>query len=301
MRVGFMGVGYMGHGAAKNIRAKGFHLTVLGNRNRAPVEDLLSRGAEEATSPADLARRSDVVFLCLPSTVEVEEAVYSAEGILGAASPGLVIVDMTTSDPKSTRAIGEALRTREADMVDAPMGRTPKEAEAGELSAFVGGEPTTVDKVMPLISAYSNTIVRTGPLGSGHAMKLVNNFLAIGTSAVVGEALAVGLRLGLDMAVLKQVVDTAGGNSVMFQRYMRWILEGDDSHLQGMMSIAHKDLRYYGRMTDGADVPTMMAEAATQTYQLANKLGYGRQFMPVLPTILANHMDGGQRDLPDRS
>lgn len=103
------------------------------------------------------------------------------------------------------------------------------------------------------------------------------------------------------MAVLKQVVDTAGGNSVMFQRYMHWILEGDDSHLQGMMSIAHKDLRYYRRMTEDADVPTMMAEAATQTYQLANKLGYGRQFLPVLPTILANLMDAGERELPHRS
>lgn len=300
MRVGFMGVGYMGHGAARNMLEKGSPLIVLGHRNRVPVEDLLSRGAEEANSPADLCRRSDVVFLCLPSTVEVEAAVYGKDGLLGAAGPGLVVVDLTTSDPKSTLRIGEDLRRLGADMVDAPMGRTPKEAEAGELSAFVGGEPATVDKVMPLIATYSSTIVRTGPLGSGHAMKLVNNFLAIATSAVVGEALAVGLRLGLDMAVLKQVVDTAGGNSVMFQRFMHWILEGDDSHLQGMMSIAYKDLRYYSRMTDGAEVPTMMAEAATQTYQLANKLGHPRQFLPVLPTILANHMDGGQRKLPDR-
>jgi 3-hydroxyisobutyrate dehydrogenase-like beta-hydroxyacid dehydrogenase len=300
MKVGFMGVGYMGHGAAKNILEKGWPLVVLGNRNRTPVDDLLSRGAEEAASPADLARRSDVVFLCLPSTVEVEAAIHGEEGILGVARPGFVLVDMTTSDPNATRRIGEALRARAADMVDAPMGRTPKEAEAGELSAFVGGEPATVDAVLPLIAAYSTMIVRTGPLGSGHAMKLVNNFLAIATSAVVGEALAASLRLGLDMAVLKQVVDSAGGNSVMFQRYMHWILEGDDSHLKGMMSIAHKDLRYYRRMIDDADVPTMMAEAATQTYRLANKLGHARQFLPVLPTILANHMDGGKRTLPQR-
>ncbi len=299
MQIGFMGVGYMGHGAAKNILAKGYPLTVLGHRNRAPVEDLIARGAKEATSPSALAASCDAMFVCLTSTVEVEATVFG-DGFLDAVRPGFVLVDMTTSDPRSTRQIGELLRARGAALVDAPMGRTPKEAESGELSTFIGGDPATVARVMPVIKTYSTTIVETGPLGSGHTMKLLNNFLAIATSAVVGEALAVALDLGVDMSVLKQVVDTAGGNSVMFQRYMRWVLDGDDSHLQGMMSIAHKDLRYYRRMTDGADVPTTMADAASQTYLLANKLGYERQFMPVLPTILANFMDGGKRPLPDR-
>jgi 3-hydroxyisobutyrate dehydrogenase-like beta-hydroxyacid dehydrogenase len=299
MHIGFMGVGYMGHGAARNILAKGYPLTVLGHRNRVPVDDLVVQGAREASSPAALAASCDAMFLCLPSTVEVEATVFG-DGFLDAVQPGFVLVDMTTSDPRSTRRIGELLRARGADVVDAPMGRTPKEAEAGELSTFIGGDPETVARVLPVIQTYSTTIVETGSLGSGHTMKLLNNFLAIATSAVVGEALAAALTLGVDMRVLKQVVDTAGGNSVMFQRYMRWVLDGDDSHLQGMMSIAHKDLRYYQRMTDDAEVPTTMADAASQTYLLANKLGYERQFMPVLPTILANFMDGGKRPLPDR-
>lgn len=300
MRVGFMGVGYMGHGAAKHILLKGHDLLVLGNRNRAPVDDLVAMGAHEANSPADMAARVEVMFLCLPSTVEVEAAVYGEDGLLAAVRPGFVLVDLTTSDPNSTRRIGADLRAKGADMVDAPMGRTPKEAEKGELSAFVGGDPATLARVMPLIAAYSSTIVETGPLGSGHTLKLINNYLAITTSAVVGEGLAAALRLGIDMKVLKQVVDTAGGNSVMFQRFMHWMLNEDDSHLQGMMSIAHKDLRYYRKMAEAANVPTVLAEAASQTYQLANRLGHGRQFMPVLPTVLANHVDGGNRPLPKR-
>ena len=295
-----MGVGFMGHGAAKNILEKGYPLTVLGHHNRAPVEDLLKRGAQEAHSPADLGLRCDMVFMCLPSTRHVEEAVFGASGILSVARPGFVLIDSTTSEPDATRRIGAALREKGADMVDAPFGRTPKEAELGTLSTFIGGEAATVQRVMPVIRTYATTLVETGTLGSGHTIKLVNNFLALATSAVVGEALSTALRLGLDMRVLKEVVDSAGGNSVMFQRFMNWTLNGDDSDFKAMMSIAVKDLQYYRKIAAPNGGITNLADAATQVYQLANHLGHERQFMPVLPTILANFVDGQNRPLPDR-
>lgn len=300
MRVGYMGVGYMGHGAAKNIKLKGHELVVLGNRNRKPVEDLLAIGATEAKSPADLASRCDVMFMCLPSTVQVEEAVYGADGVLSVARPGFVLVDSTTSDPDSTRRIGADLRAKGADMADAPLGRTPKEAELGKLSCFVGGDKAIVAKVRPIIECFADSIVETGELGSAHTMKLLNNFLAICTSAVVGEGIAAAVRLGVDLEVFKKVVDTSGGNGVMFQRFMPWVLEGDDSHMQGMMSIAYKDLKYYRKLAGQSDLVTIMAEAASQLYALPNRMGHSRQFMSVLPTILANLSDGGKRPLPDR-
>lgn len=300
MRIGYMGVGLMGHGAAKNILEKGYALTVLGHANRAPVEDLLARGAGEARNPAELAGKCDVAFLCLPTTVEVERAVYGENGILSALRPGFILVDSTTSDPVSTRKIGADLRARDADMVDAPLGRTPKEAERGALSSFVGGERATLDRVRPVIATFADTIVETGPLGSAHTIKLLNNFLAIGTSAVVGEALAAAEMLGVDMNIFRQVVETGGANSVMFQRYAHWMLEGDDSHLQGTMRIALKDLRYYRKMADEAHLYTTLAEAASQVYQLANQLGHAKQFMPVLPSVLASFADGKPRKLPER-
>ncbi|MBU3731037.1 MAG: NAD(P)-dependent oxidoreductase [Beijerinckiaceae bacterium] len=300
MRVGYMGVGYMGHGAAKNIKLKGHDLIVLGNRNRKPVEDLLAIGATEAKNPADLASQCDIMFMCLPSTVQVEETVYGPDGVLSVARPGFVLVDSTTSDPDSTRRIGADLRAKGADMVDAPLGRTPKEAELGKLSCFVGGDTATVARVRPVIECFADSIVETGELGSAHTMKLLNNFLAICTSAVVGEGIAAALRLGVDLDVFKKVVDTSGGNGVMFQRFMPWVLEGDDSHMQGMMSIAYKDLKYYRKLAGQSDLVTIMAEAAAQLYALPNRLGHSRQFMSVLPTILANLSDGGKRPLPDR-
>ena len=299
-KIGYTGLGFMGHGAAKNILEKGFSLTVLAHKNRVPIDDLLGRGAQEACSPADLAERADLVFLCLPSSKHVEQAVFGESGILELARPGFVLIDSTTSEPESTRRIGAALRAKGADMLDAPFGRTPKEAELGTLSTFVGGHPDTLERVMPVLATYATTIIKTGQLGTGHTLKLVNNFLAIATSAVVGEALSTALRLGLDMRILKEVVDSAGGNSVMFQRFMRWTLDGDDSDFKGMMSIAVKDLHYYRNIAQNDGGITHLAEAATHIYQLANQLGYERQFMPVLPTILANLVDGKNRPLPQR-
>ncbi|MBL8697096.1 MAG: NAD(P)-dependent oxidoreductase [Alphaproteobacteria bacterium] len=297
-RVGYIGVGLMGHGAAKNILGKGYEMAVLGNRNRVPVDDLVSRGAREAKSPAELARECDVVFMCLPSSVEVERTVYGDGGLLSAARPGLVVVDSTTADPASTRKIGADLRARGADMVDAPVGRTPKEAEAGKLSTFVGGNPDTVARVRPIIASYAEVIIDAGELGAGHMLKLCNNFISIGTCAVISEAVATASKLGVDLRKLFEVVSAGGANSAMFQMVMPWVLEGDDSRLKGPLRIAAKDLRFFCRLAEGAGMASFIAQACSQTYALANAQGHSERFMPTLPGILAELNGGRIRDLP---
>ena len=161
---------------------------------------------------------------------------------------------------------------------------------------FLSSVPETVQRVLPVIRTYANTIVETGELGTGHTIKLLNNFLALATSAVVGEALSTALRLGLDMRILKEVVDSAGGNSVMFQRFMRWTLDGDDSDFKAMMSIAVKDLQYYRRIAQPNGGITNLADAATQVYQIANHLAMNVNSCPCyLPFWLISLM--GRTDL----
>src|SRR3954454_10326752 len=116
-RIGYIGVGLMGHGAAKNIVEKGYPLTIMGHRNRAPVEDLVKRGAKESQSPAEIAGDSDILFLCLPSSVEVEALVYGAGGVLEGAHAGLIVVNSTTADPNSTRCIAADLKAKGARML----------------------------------------------------------------------------------------------------------------------------------------------------------------------------------------
>jgi len=286
-RIGYIGVGLMGHGAAKNILEHGYPLTVMGHRNRAPVEDLLAKGAKEAATPSAIAQASDILFMCLPSTVEVEQTVYGEDGVLAGAAAGLIVVDSTTADPRSTQRIGADLAKRGIRMADAPVGRTPKEAEAGKLSTFLGGDAETVRAIRPIVECYADTIIEAGALGAGHTLKLMNNFISIGTSAVIAEALATAAKLGVDLAKLNEVVSAGGGNSRMFQMMMPWVLAGDDSHLKGPIRIAGKDMRYYTKLAESAPATAFIAQAVNQTYQLANIMGHGERFMPTLPGILA--------------
>jgi 3-hydroxyisobutyrate dehydrogenase-like beta-hydroxyacid dehydrogenase len=297
-RVGYIGVGLMGHGAAKNILEKGHSLTVMGHRNRAPVDDLVGRGAKEAKSLQAFVAETDVVFTCMPSSVEVEAAVFGPDGLLAAMRPGMILVDSTTADPNSTRRIGAALAAKGCGMVDGPLGRSPKEAEAGKLNSFIGGDAATIEKVKPIIACYADTIIETGPLGSGHTLKLVNNFISIGTSAVIGEAIAAAAKLGLDLRKVFEVVSSGGANSAMFQMMMPWALEGDDSRLKGPFRIAHKDMRFYCALAQSAGMTSFIAQAVNQTYQLVNAQGHGERFIPVLPGILAQLNGAKIRDLP---
>src|ERR1700688_1286199 len=277
----------MGHGAAKHILLKGHPLAILGHRNRQPVEDLLARGAAEAKTPAELARSSDVVFTCLPSSVEVEATVFGEGGILAGVHAGMIHVDSTTADPQSTRRIAREYEKQGATIVDAPVGRTPKEAEEGKLSTFLGGDPASLAKVRPIIACYADTIIEAGPLGAAHTLKLVNNFISIGTSAVIAEAIATAAKLGVDLAKLYEVVSAGGANSAMFQMMMPWVLEGDSSRLKGPIRIAAKDMRFYTRLAESAPAAAFIAQAVNQVYQLANLRGHGERFMPTLPGILA--------------
>jgi 3-hydroxyisobutyrate dehydrogenase-like beta-hydroxyacid dehydrogenase len=298
LRVGYIGVGLMGHGAAKNIVLKGYPLTVMGHRNRAPVDDLVARGAKEAASFAELAGASDVVFTCLPSSIEMEATVFGEAGLLSAMGRGMILVDSTTADPNSTRRIGEALAEQGCEMVDGPLGRSPREAEEGRLNTFLGGDPATIARVKPIVSCYADTIIEAGPLGSGTTLKLINNCISIGTSAVIAEAVATAARLGVDLRKLYEVVSSGGANSAMFQMVMPWVLEGDDSRLKGPIRIAGKDMRFYCRLAESAGAPAFVAQAVNQTYQLANMTGNGERFMPTLAGILAGLGGVKIRDLP---
>src|SRR5512135_3744100 len=133
-RIGFSGVGLMGHGIAKNLVAKGYPLAVKLHRNRAIAQDLFAAGATEAASHAELARGSDIVILCVTGAPQVEEVVFGLEGLASGAKEGLVIVDTSTSEPATTAKMREALAPKGVRFVDAPPTRTPVEAEQGRLN-----------------------------------------------------------------------------------------------------------------------------------------------------------------------
>jgi 3-hydroxyisobutyrate dehydrogenase-like beta-hydroxyacid dehydrogenase len=297
-RIGFLGVGLMGHGAAKNILERGgYPLTVLGHRNREPVEDLVRRGAREVADAASLAEVSDVVILCVPSSVEVEEAFHGSRGLIAGARPGMIFVDTTSADPAATRKIGAELAAIGCHLVDAALGRTPKEAEAGQLSTYVGGDAAIIERVRPILASYADTIVVCGGLGAGTTCKLVNNSITVGMAALIAEGFCTAAKLGVDLGALADVLSAGGVNGRMWQMMEPWIREGDDSHLKGPIRIAAKDVRTYGRMAENAGVATFIAQAVNQTLRLSLNQGHGDRFLPVLPGILAELNGTKLRDL----
>ena len=167
-RIGFIGVGLMGHGIAKNLLAKGFPLTVRAHRNRAPVDDLVAKGAKEASSHAELARNAEIVFLCVTGAPQVEEAIFGADGVAKGAQKGLTIIDTSTSEPATTTKMREALAPLGVRFVDAPLARTPVEAEQGRLNIMVGADEATFAELKPVFAAFDrvNLSPERSPLSS---------------------------------------------------------------------------------------------------------------------------------------
>jgi 3-hydroxyisobutyrate dehydrogenase-like beta-hydroxyacid dehydrogenase len=284
-RIGFIGAGLMGHGMAKNIVEKGFRLTVLAHHNRSPIEDLLGRGATEAKSPAALARASDVVILCVPSSAEVELCVYAENGILAGAHEGLIVIDATTAEPASTERVAKALATKNVRFADAPLTRSPKDAEAGRLNTMVGADDATLAAIRPVLEAYCENIFHVGPIGSGHRMKLINNFLSQGTAALIAEAVTTATKAGVDLAKLFEVVSAGGANSAVFQRFMPWVL-GAEGGMIFKLKNGQKDVRYYTHLAEAVGSTAFLGEAVHQIYTLAAAQGESESYVPALARAL---------------
>lgn len=286
VRVGFVGLGLMGHGMAHNILTKGYPLTVVAHRRREAVEDLLSKGATEAPSLAALAQASDVIVLCLTASPQIEEVV---QAMLPSLRKGQIVVDCSTADPVSTIKLGALLQDDEVSLVDAPLGRTPKEAWAGTLDVMVGATDESFAQAEPVLQAFAAKIVRVGGPGDGHRMKLLNNFLSLGYGALYAEALALSRKVGIDVARFDSVIRGGRMDCGFYQTFMGYALEGNREAHRFTLSNAAKDLRYLESMANAALVPTPVISAAKNSYAMAVATGGGgsEDYVPHLVDFVA--------------
>ncbi|MEJ8857084.1 NAD(P)-dependent oxidoreductase [Variovorax robiniae] len=282
-RIGFIGIGMMGHGMVKNLLAKGFAVTIKVHRNRANVEDLLAAGATEARTNAAVAQASDIVFICVTGSPQVEAIVYGKDGVIEGAREGLIVVDCSTAEPSSTTKIRSDLAARSVKLIDAPLARTPKEAEEGRLNTMVGATPEDFAIVEPVLKAFCENIFHVGPPGHGHVLKLVNNMMAMGFAACIAEAFAVGAKSGLDLKRLYDVVSVGGVNCGIFQMMAaKTLTEGTLDGFKFGIANAQKDLRYYTHLAEMLPVSSFMGEAAHQSLVQAVNLGFGDKLIASL-------------------
>ena len=291
--VGFIGLGFMGHGMARNIISSGYELWVKGNRNRAPVENLVRLGAKEAATPAEMAAKCDVIHLCLSNSPQVEEVIRGENGILSAARQGLIVIDTSTADPTSTLSLASELAAQGVSLVDAPLGRTPKEAEEGTLDTMIGCSPEIFDRIRPIVECWAGNISHVGPVGNGHKMKLLMNFIGMGYAALYAEATVLGAKVGISPATLRHVIGSSRLGNGFFDTFMRYTVDRDRDAHKFSIANAGKDVRYVNAMAAEAGVVNIMASAAKHYFTHVEAIGCGNDYVPMLSDHVArmNGMD----------
>ncbi|RVT82672.1 NAD(P)-dependent oxidoreductase [Rhodobacteraceae bacterium CCMM004] len=286
--IGFIGVGHMGHGMASCLLRDGYPLWVRGHRNRAPVDDLVARGATEAESPRAMAEECEIVHLCLPNSQSVEAVVRGEDGLMAAGRKGLIVVDTTTADPASTEALAAELEAQGMYMVDAPLGRTPKEAAEGTLDAMVGAAPEVFDRIRPVLESWAGTVAHLGPVGSAHKMKLVMNFIGMGYAALYSEALTMAARAGVAPQTVRRVIGGSRMGCGFFETFMAGAVGREAEAHKFTLANAMKDVRYGAQMAQGSGVANPMGAAMLSYYTMAVGQGHGAAYVPTL----ADHVAG---------
>lgn len=285
-RIGIIGVGLMGHGIAKNIVTKGWPLAYLHHPGNQPTADLDAAGATGAGTVAALAGNSDIVVLCVTGSPQVEDVLTGSGRLLEALRPGMIVVDCSTANPTSTVRLAALVAGKGAHFVDAAMTRTPKEAEEGRLNLLVGGTPEMVEKLTPLLSAFGETILRAGDVGTGHQLKLLHNFVSLGSVTLIAEAVACASKGGVAMDALVECLAKGGGGGVALERLRPFVLAGETAQLRFSISNAAKDLSYYRQMAGDLGASELVAEGVWKTLESLVERGKGNAFVPEVASFI---------------
>ena len=283
--IGLIGCGLMGHGIAKNLLGAGHALMILEHPGNQPTDDLAALGAGFSPDVAEIAKAKDAVILVLPGSKEVDAVVFG--GLLDVLEEGTLVIDATSAEPEETLRIAAAVQERGCAFVDAPMTRTPKEAETGMLNVLVGGAEDDIARASAIIEAYAENIYHGGPVSAGHRLKLLHNFVSIGQAVIIAEAVAAALRGRVDAEVLAEVLSTGGAGGVALERLRPFIERGDTSSFTFAIKNAAKDLGYYTRMAEALGADHTSADAVKAVLDEALSLSGEDRVMPELIDILS--------------
>lgn len=285
-KIGMVGIGMMGHGIASNLLKHGHELAVLEHTGNQPLDALKAAGALSFTSAAELAARSEVVILVLTGSPQIEAVLTGADGVLAGLKPGSVVIDCSTAIPSSTIRMAEAVSRAGSAMLDAPMTRTPKEAAEGRLNLLVGGDAALFETCRPVLACFAENITHVGAVGAGHSMKLLHNYVSLGSVALIAEAAACAARNGVAPEVFVDVLAKGGGGGIALERLKPYLLAQDTSGLRFSIANASKDMGYYNTMAGDAHAHLAIAAAVLGTLQgVAAKAAPGA-LLPELVSLL---------------
>lgn len=288
-RIGFVGLGLMGSAMVGRLQDCNYQLTVLGNKDRTGLDQALARGALEAASGVDLAKQSDVIMLCMGTSDQVEERILGEQGIISGLSSGKIIIDFGTSLPSSTKEISSKIADTGAVILDAPLGRTPHHAKDGLLNIMASGDKDAFDAVRTILENLGENVFYLGDLGTGHTIKLMNNFFGMTIANAMAEVFAVADAAGVSRQTVYKVISAGPLHSSMMDFISAFGLEGDKSKLEFAIKNAFKDVSYYRLMTQNLGINSIMSESASKALSQANDDGYANAMVCEMIDFFKKH------------
>jgi 3-hydroxyisobutyrate dehydrogenase-like beta-hydroxyacid dehydrogenase len=286
-KIGMIGIGMMGHGIASNLVKHGHPLSVLAHAGNQPIDALIAQGVQTFLTPQALAAHSDIIILCVTGTPQVEAVLLGEDGVLSGMRPGTTVIDCSTAVPASTEKIAQAVMAKGGFFLDAPMTRTPKEAAEGRLNLLVGGDAELFASCRPILACFAENIVHAGPVGAGHRMKLLHNYVSLGSVALLAEAAACAQVSGVNAQTFIDVLTIGGGWGAALERLKPFLTQQDSSGLRFTMSNALKDLSYYNEMAENMQADHTIAAAIHNTLEVACHDGNTQAFIPTLVDVIA--------------
>lgn len=295
--VGFIGLGVMGAPMALNI-LKGGHSLAVFDLNQDAVAHLVKAGAKACSSPREVGAASDFVVTMLPEPQHVETVVLGPDGVAEGLRHGGIVIEMSTIDPQTSQRVGDALRARGMDMVDSPVGKTSEHAVTGTLTLMIGGTPEAIDKATPVLDCMGNEKYFCGGPGMGHAMKITNNVLATTIMVANTEALALGLKCGLTLETMQEVMRTTmAWNNQLAVAMPKKAFLGDDA--PGFaIRLAGKDVRLACELAERIGFEPRIGRAGFAALNAATHAGFGNRDTARLMFILEDQLGIEARQQP---
>ena len=290
--IGFIGLGLMGGAMAGRLQDLDYDLTVLGNRDRTYLDAAIGRGATEAADARSVAEASDIVMLCMGTSDHVEARMRGGDGVMAGLRSGATVVDFGTSLPGSSRTLASEVAAAGGNYLDAPLGRTPQHAKDGLLNIMASGDKAAFDAVEPVLKDLGENVFHLGAIGSGHTIKLINNFFGMTVANAMAEAFAMADVAGVDRGQLYDVMSAGPLHSGMMDFVKAYGVDQDPSMLAFAIKNAAKDVGYYARMAEDAGIDSIMSKGTLTALTEARDAGQGDDMVSQMVDFYAKRFKG---------
>jgi len=269
MKVGFIGLGNVGGKLAGSLLRNKFDLTVI-DLDSSLTKDFVTKGASSTNSPKELAQKVDIIITCLPSPSVCSEVMESQDGVINGLSKNKIWLEMSTTDSKEVKRIGELVKSKGAIPLDAPVSGGCHRATTGNIAIFVGGERKLFERILPVLTAMGREILHTGELGSASILKVITNYLASTHLVALGEAWAVAKKSNLDMNKTFKGIQVSSGNSFVHETESQVILNGS-YNINFTMDLVEKDMTLFNNLSKKLNIPLEISPLVLDIFKDAQK------------------------------